>query len=76
MSSKDFKNQFVALPRKPDLYPRKPVQTFPKTLILMSTSIISKETIISKENSIKYFSDRLVWANSKDPDQTAPTGAV
>ena len=22
------------------------------------------------------FSDRLVWANSADPDQTAPTGAV
>ena len=25
---------------------------------------------------VPVFSDRLVWANSADPDQTAPRGAV
>ena len=34
------------------------------------------DDIIYKYRNVPKFSDRQVWANSADPDQTAPLGAV
>ena len=33
-------------------------------------------TVIHNYRNVPKFSDRQVWANSADPDQTAPRGAV
>ena len=69
---------FVYKPRqrKTVLYPKKPVRSHK----LHATGLCkNKVTIIYfvllYRNDPK-FSDRQVWANSADPDQTAPRGAV
>ena len=48
--------------------------------MLLATNNADKVNL-AKKKKIDYrndptFSDRLVWANSVDPDQTAPRGAV
>ena len=37
---------------------------------------IKKDLTINKYRNDPKFSDRYAWANSVDPDQTAPRGAV
>ena len=39
-------------------------------------SSVSKLLLHAPYHNDPKFSDRLVWANSADPDQTAPRGAV
>ena len=52
-------------------------------LLVFSNLLVLKETIslyaghwISMYRNDPKFSDRYAWANSADPDQTAPRGAV
>ena len=49
-----------------------------RSVLLSFMAILSEPWIVNKFNSFNdpKFSDRLVWANSADPDQTAPKGAV
>ena len=43
---------------------------------MMVDIIVCPEDRMYKYRNDPKFSDRLVWANSADPDQTAPRGAV
>ena len=38
--------------------------------------VLTKSLLESKYRNVPKFSDRQVWANSADPDQTSPKGAV
>ena len=47
-------------------------------MFIFSRERVGEEGVVANQeyrNNPK-FSDRLVWANSADPDQTAPRGAV
>ena len=46
-----------------------------EAVCLMLIMVCNEKTAVVYRNDPK-FSDRYAWANSADPDQTAPLGAV
>ena len=57
------------------LFLNNPKDLDPSYKIALDLGLFWKEKSASYRNNFKYW-DRQVWANSADPDQTAPHGAV